>query len=233
MALRFRGSVLRLAENYRVTCAGDSVPRRRRAPPNPCRRCGAWWGPSSGRNRHPHMALRFRGSVLRPTENHRVTCAGKTIAHSATPFVECDPATERVNRGSTLRSRWRMVGPVVRPKPASPHGTPLPGKRATADGESPCHMRRWKRSAPGDACRRMRPDSQGIESGGTGFRSPQAVAHGGARPPAEAGIPTCRSASGEACYGRRKITVSMRRRKHRALSDANRRARRGVAGFRS
>ena len=207
MALRFRGSVLRLAENYRVTCAGDSVPRRRRAPPNPCRRCGAWWGPSSGRNRHPHMALRFRGSVLRPTENHRVTCAGKTIAHSATPFVECDPATERMNRGSpsaaggawwgpssgrnrhphmalrfrgsvlrltenhrvtcaggsvarpatpvvecgptvkgsnraergfALRRRWRMVGPAPRPKPASPHVAPLPGKRATAGGKLPC-----------------------------------------------------------------------------------------------
>ena len=52
---------------------------------------------------------------------------------------------------------WRMVGPVLRPKPASPHGTPLPGKRATADGESPCHMRRENHSALGDACCRVRP----------------------------------------------------------------------------
>ena len=156
---RSRRRTVTLRHDLYRTHEGDS---QRDKPPvatagiaNPCRWCGAWWGPSSGRSRHPHMALRFRGSVLRPTENHRVTCAGRTKAHSATLVVECGPAAE---------------------------------------------------------------------SGGTGFRPPQAVAHGGARPPAEAGIPTCRSASGEACYGRRKITVSMRRWKHSAHGDANRRA---------
>ncbi len=233
MALRFRRSVLRLAENYRVTCAGGSIARgatctgercvrpsrsietakrvetglrpssaKRRGPParpdgphpssrrsrhrtanlrhdplpepqgrlpaqeatsgggrpfvNCCRQCGAWWGPYPGRSRHPHIALRSRRSVLRPTENHRVTCAGRTVALSAMS-VERGPAAERANRGSALRSRWRMVGPVVRPKPASPHGTPLPRKRATADGESPCHMRRENHNALGDACCRVWP----------------------------------------------------------------------------
>ena len=107
-----------------------------------------------GRSRHPHMALRFRGSVLRLAENYRVTCAGGTIARSAMPVVGSGPAAESGGKGFALGGRRRMVGPAIRPKPASPHGTPLPGKRATAGGKLPCHMRRWERSALGDANRR-------------------------------------------------------------------------------
>ena len=105
MALRFRGSVLRPAENYRVTCADESIARSARTPPStavrfldrspmpnraetgisPSATGGAWWGPPSGRSRHPHMALRFRGSVLRLAENYRVTCAGGRVARSVKP----------------------------------------------------------------------------------------------------------------------------------------------------
>ena len=83
---------------------------------------------------------------------------GMTISRPHQGDSQCNkrPVAVACRFASPCRTGWRMVGPVTRPKPASPHGTPLPRKRATADGKSPCHMRRWNHTAFDDASRRVR-----------------------------------------------------------------------------
>ena len=216
MALRFRGSVLRLAENYRVTCAEGTIARgtmctgeccgrpsrsglcpstaeatdcqpgrwrpggcgavvelpilgsaiyrphqkggsQRRSDlwrdgplANPCRQCGAWWGPPSGRSRHPHMALRFRGSVLRPAENYRVTCAGGSVARSATRTAGKRRRAAGSRRPTVRRSGWRIRaerggarwGPQSEQRSATPHSAQSQRDPATAWGMTPCRVRR-------------------------------------------------------------------------------------------
>ena len=151
------------------------------------------------------MGRRMVGPVTRPKPasphgtplpGKRATADGKSPCHMrrenhsalAMPVVGSGPAAESGGKGFALGGRRRMVGPAIRPKPASPHGTPLPGKRATAGGKLPCHMRRWERSALGDANRReeasRRPDLGARPSDDPGGGSgPSGVAHGGAPNP--------------------------------------------------
>jgi len=162
IALSPIGIRLRHGEYHRVTCAGGSIAREAMCPGERYRhRLGPWsWRnarrPDSGA---PPPTPWTTGPTGRPDPGGRRSRPRTvTLRHDLYRTHEGDSHLRRtVGIVKPVPTVWRMVGPVLRPKPVSPHGTPLPGKRATADGKSPCHMRRENHSALGDACCRVRP----------------------------------------------------------------------------